>query len=92
MERLLPQSPGNMKGLAAAREQQEQCLMQSKGQAGRRAAEKGSKGRGSSSKIHPVPCARLSPEELSPADSLKQNLQSSEGYSLGTSQELHWGG
>lgn len=50
-------------------------MMQSKGQAGRRAAKKGGKGRGSSSKTHPVQFARWSPEEISPGDSLKLDLQ-----------------
>lgn len=99
MERLLPApisreeiKPGNMKGLAAAREQQEECLMQSKGQAGAGAAKKGSKGRGSSSKMHPVLVARFSPGQIFPGDSLTQNLQSTKGCSWGTSHGLHWGG
>lgn len=40
-------------------------MMQSKGQAGKRAARKGGKGRGSSRKTHPVPFAGFSPEERS---------------------------
>lgn len=53
--------------------------------------QEGCKERGRSSKIRPVPFARLPPEEISPGDSPKLNLQSTEGYSLGSSQELHWG-
>lgn len=81
------ESPGNMKGLAAAGA----VFDAGQGQAGRGAAEKASRGRGRGSKIYPVMFARLSPEEMCPADSLKQNFQSSGGHSLGTSQELPWG-